>query len=71
MFIIAVFLAALRGKKVFKFNLSETRKFFLESMGNVKQPHIVLPLRGKYKGGTRENFHFVSVTCKSDSEECG
>ena len=67
MFIIAVFLAALRGKKVFKFNLSETRKFFLESMGNVKQPHIVLPLRGRFKDETGESFHFAAVTSKSNS----
>ena len=52
---------------MFKLNLDDTRKFFLESTGNVKQPLIVLPLRGRFKGETGESFYFVAGTSKSDS----
>ena len=31
------------------------------------QPHIVLPLRKRFKGGTGESFHFVAVTSKRNS----
>ena len=56
-FILAVFLVPLRGEEVFKLNLGETRKFFWETTGNVNQPHIVLPLRGRFNGETGESFH--------------
>ena len=48
-FMLAAFLAAIRGEEVCKLNLGETRKFFLESTGNVKQPYIVIPLCGRFK----------------------
>ena len=66
-FILAAFLAALRGEEVFKLNLGETRKFFLEATRNVKHPHVVLPLRGRFKGEKGESYHFVAVTSKSNS----
>ena len=66
-FILAVLLMAIRGEEVFKLNLCEIRKFFLESSRNMKEPHIVLPSRGRFKSETGESFHFVSVTSKSNS----
>ena len=48
-FMLAAFLAAIRGEEVCKLNLGETRKFFLELMGNVKQPYIVISLCGRFK----------------------
>ena len=66
-FVLAVFMATRRGEELFKLNLGETRKFFLESTVNTKQLHIVLPLRGRFKGETGESFYFVTVTSKSDS----
>ena len=61
-FVLAVFLAVLREEEVFKLVLSEARGYLLEGRNNRIHPHVVLPLRGSFKGGTGENFHFVVVT---------
>ena len=51
-FILEAFLVALRREEVFKLNLGETVTFFWEATGNVNQPHILLLLRGRFKGET-------------------
>ena len=38
-----------------------------EERKNLKLPHVVLPLRIRFKGGIREIFHVVVVTAKSNS----
>ena len=66
-FILAAFLAALRGEEVFKLVLGEARTYFAEARRNAKFPHVVLPLRGRFKGETGETYHFVVVTARSNS----
>ena len=66
-FVLAAFLAALRGEEVFKLVLGEVRTYFAEARSNSKLPHVVLPLRGRFKGETGETVHFVVVTAKSNS----
>ena len=44
------FLAALIGEEVLKLVWGETRTHFAEARRNTKLPHVVLPLRGRFKG---------------------
>ena len=48
-FILAAFLAALRGEEVFKLVLGEMRTYFAAARRNTKLSHVVLPLRGRFK----------------------
>lgn len=66
-FVLAAFLAALREEEVFKLVLSEARNYLPEGRNNRIHPHVVLPLRGRFKEETGENFHFVVVTARSNS----
>ena len=50
------FLAALRGEEVFKLVLGEARNYMVGARDCLKLPHLVLPLRGKFKGKTGESF---------------
>ena len=58
---------ALRGEEVFKLVLGKARDFLLEARSNWAHSHVILPLRGKFKGETGESFHFVAVTAKINS----
>ena len=66
-FVLAAFLAALRGEEVFKLVLGEDRDFLLEGRNIRVHPHVVLPLRGRFKGETGVTFHFVVVTARRNS----
>ena len=63
-FILAAFLVALKEEEVCKLVLGEVRTYFVEARRNTKLPHVVLSLRGRFKGETGETFHFVVVTAK-------
>ena len=39
--------------------LGETRDYLHEAGQDVELPNIVLPLRGRFKGETGNNFYFV------------
>ena len=66
-FTLASFLAGLRGEETMKMVLGETRDFIDESESHHEYPHIVLPLRGRFKGETGEGYHFVAVSACTDS----
>ena len=66
-FSLASFLAALRGEETLKISLGETRNYFAEAENNLKHKHVVLPLRGRFKGENGEGFHFVAVSALTDS----
>ena len=66
-FILASFLAALRGEETLKISLGETRDYYAEAENNIKHKHIVLPLRGRFKGENGEGYHFVAVSALTDS----
>lgn len=66
-FVLASFLEALRGEKTLKIVLGETRNYFQENQCNLQHKHVVLPLRGRFKGEDGEGFHFVAVSSKTDS----
>jgi len=66
-FVLAAFLAALRGEEVFKLVLGEAKDFMMEARNNRVHPNVVLPLRGRFKGDTGESFHFVVVTARINS----
>ena len=57
----------MRGKEVFKLVLGEVRNFLLETRSNRAPLHVILSLRGRFKGKTGESFHFVAVTAKRNS----
>ena len=52
---------------MFKLVLGEARTYFVETRRNSKLLHVVLPLRGRFKGKTDETFHFAVLTAKSNS----
>ena len=54
-------------RRFLKVSLDKTGKFFLESSGCTKLPHVTLPLLGRFKGVPGESFNFVVVTSKSGS----
>ena len=64
-FILASFLAGLRGKETLKLALSETCDYIHESENHRSYKYVVSPLRGRFKGEGGENFHFASVTAKN------
>ena len=39
----------------------------MDGRNNRLHPHVVLPLKGRFKGVTRESFHFVVVTARISS----
>ena len=49
-FILASFLGGLRVDQTLKLVLGETRDFINESEKHLKDEHVVLPLRGRFKG---------------------
>ena len=63
-FILASFLGGLRGEEILKLVLGETRDFIDESETHWKYKHVVLPLRGRFKGESRKVFHFAAVWFK-------
>ena len=69
-FILASFLAGLRGEETLKLVLGETRDYIDEAENHYKFKHVVLPLRGRFKGESGEGFHFVAVTTKTNSGLC-
>ena len=69
-FILASFLAGLRGEETLKLVLGETRDYLDEAENHRSYKHVVLPLRGRFKGESGENFHFVAVTARTDSGLC-
>ena len=66
-FVLAAFFAALRGEEVFKLVLGEAREYLLDGRNSRIHPHVVLPLRGRFKGEKEESFHFLVVTARSNS----
>ena len=66
-FILVVFLTALRGEDLFKLVLGVVRDYFKKATGNEKIPRIVLPMKGIFKGETGENFYCLVVTACSRS----
>lgn len=69
-FILASFLAGLRGEETLKLVLGETRDCLEEVENHYKFKHVVLSLRGPFKGESGEGFHFVAITTKSNSGLC-
>ena len=67
LFILASFLGGLRGEETLKLVLGEARQYITEAENHCKHKHVILPLRGRFKGETCELFHFVDVTTKTDS----
>ena len=63
-FVLASFLVDLRGEETLKLVIGETRDYIDEAENHYKLKHIVLPLRGRFKGESGEGFHFVAVTTK-------
>ena len=61
-FILAAFLGALRGEEVFKLVLGAVRDYYEEATSNTKLPHVVLPLKGRFKGESGDTFHCVVVS---------
>ena len=47
--------------------LGKARNFLLEARSNRAPSHVILSLRGRFKGKTGESFHFVAVTAKKNS----
>ena len=47
--------------------LGETWDCLVEAKKTIKFSRVLLPLRGRFNGETRETFHFVVVTTKSCS----
>ena len=67
MFILTYFLGGLRGKKQkIKIVLGEARDYITEAENYCKHRHVILSLRGRFKGKTGESFHFLPVTAKAD-----
>ena len=66
-FVLAAFLAGLRGGEVTKLILGEVRNVFEEARYHHKCPHVVLPLRGRFKGETGETYHMIAVSAETDS----
>ena len=69
-FVLVSFLEALRGEETLKIILGETPNYFGESQCNLQHKHVVLPLRGRFKGQNCEGFHFLVVSSKTDSGLC-
>ena len=66
MFILIAFLGALRGEEVVKMVLGETREYFALSINNAKHKHVILPLKGRFKGENGEGYHIVAVSAETD-----
>ena len=66
-FVLASFLAALRGEETLKIVLGETKEFYKEGQSHGNHKHVILPLRGRFKGESGESYHLVVVTAKSNS----
>ena len=55
-FILASFLAGLRGEETLKLVLGETRDYIHESENHRTYKYVVLPLRGRFKGEMVKTF---------------
>ena len=66
-FVLAPFLAGLRGEEVTKLILEEVRRVIGESRYHHKRPHIVLLLRGRFIGETGETYHMIAVSVDTNS----
>ena len=69
-FILASFLDGSNNKKTFELVLGEIWDFIDEAESHLKHKHIVLLLRGRFKGESGDGFHFVAVSTRTDSELC-
>ena len=69
-FIFASFLVGLRGEETLELVLGETHDYIHESKNHRTYKHVDLPFRGRFKGGSGENFHFVAFTTRTDSDLC-
>lgn len=66
MFILASFLGGLRGEDAFKIVLGEIRQYIVEAENHCNHKHVILSLRGRFKGETGESFYLLAVTAKID-----
>ena len=66
-FILASFLAALRGEETLKISLGERMDYCAETEKNMKHKHVVLPLRGRFKQENGESCHFVAISTLTNS----
>ena len=66
-FVLASLLAALRGEETLKISLGNTRDYFEEAKKNLQLKHVVIPLRGSFKGENGEGYHFVAVSAFTNS----
>ena len=57
-FMLPSLLAGLRGEETLKIILEDTRNYIEEIQGNLQHKHVVLPLRGRFKGEDGESFNF-------------
>ena len=67
MFVLASFLTTLRGEEALKIVLGEAKEFYKEGQSHGNHKHVILPLRGRFKGESGESYHLVVVTVKSNS----
>ena len=63
-FILGSFLGGLRGEETLRIVLGEAREFLEEGEANGKHSHVVLPLRGRFKGEDGEGYHLVVVSAR-------
>ena len=66
-FVLALFLTGSRREETFNIVLSETKNFFDEGQAHRNQKYVILPLRGRFKRESNENYHLIEVTDKSNS----
>ena len=66
-FVLSSFLAKLRGEETLRIVLGESREFLEEGEANGKHSHVVLPLRGRFKGENGEGCHLVVVSARTKS----
>ena len=69
-FILASFLAELRGEETMKLVLGEICDHLDESENRRTYKHVVLPLRGRFNGESGGKIHFVAVTTRTNSGLC-
>ena len=68
MFLVLGFLAALRGEEVPRLVRKEFIRLNKNSVREREQPHIVIPLYGRFKNKSNvARCHVMSVVCKSKS----
>ena len=66
-FILASFLETLRRRGDFEIRLGKTMNYCEEAEKNLKHKHVVLPLRGTFKGENGEDYQFFAVSALTNS----